>query len=162
MNITSRFYRIFLSGTLCILFLASCRPSATKADEAFDLVKKERMLSNDSSFASDKIIQESMKTVIVKKDDTPDEWTLFKMETEKKLRLNDKIIKELEYYQNASGSLRRKVASLKKDNNDLKIRLISYQEEVKAKWEMFKASTSHSAKAIEIELSTLKKASKVP
>jgi len=162
MTITSHFYRIFLSGTVSVLLLASCGPRATKADEAFDLVKKERMLSNDSSFVSDKIIQESMKTVVVKKDVPPDEWTQFRMEIEKEIRLNDKIIKELEGSKNASGSLRRKVASLKKDNNDLKISLDSYQEEVKAKWELFKASTSHSAKTIDIELSTLKTASKVP
>jgi hypothetical protein len=156
MSITSRFYPIFLCGTISLLSLASCGPRVTKADEAFDRVKKERMLSNDSSFVSDKIIQESMKTVLVKKDETPDEWTQFKLETERKIRLNDQIIKELESLQNASGNLRRKVASLKKDNNDLKIGFDSYQEEVKAKWELFKASTSHSVKAIDIELSTLK------
>jgi len=152
----SNFYKIFLTGTLMAISLTSCGPRVPKADDAFDLVKKERMLLKDSGFVSDEIIRESMKTVIVKKNETPDEWTPFKTETDRKIRLNEKKIKELEGFHNASGSLHRKVASLKKDNNDLRKRMNEYQEEAKVKLEMFKASMSHNVKIIDNELSSLK------
>ena len=135
MTTVSPFYRLFLTGTISAIMLISCSSRTPKADDAFELVKKERMQSNDSSFVSNKIIQESMKTVIEKKAETPDEWTLFKTETEKNIRVNEKIIKELEALENGNGSLRRKVANLKKENSDLRIRMDEYKEEVKVKWE---------------------------
>ena len=61
MTTVSPFYRLFLTGTISAIMLISCSSRTPKADDAFELVKKERMQSNDSSFVSNKIIQESMK-----------------------------------------------------------------------------------------------------
>lgn len=156
MKLKLDFATIKISGFLLVLILSSCGARTPKAEDAFDIVKKERMLSDDSSFVSKEIIQASMKTEPVKKIEAPDDWTKFKIEIEKKIRLNEIQIKKIKELPSMNGSMRRKLAVLEKDNNNLKIRLESYNEEVKSRWEMFKASMSHNANEIGIELSALK------
>lgn len=156
MTLTENFFSMILTGCLSAIIFTSCGSHVQKADDAFDAVKKERMMSNDSNFVSKEIIQESMKTELVKKDETPDEWTRFKIETEKKIRLNEKKIKEIEGLPDASASLLRKVTNLEKDNNALRIRMDEYNEEVKVRWEKFKASMNHNVNEIDIKLNAMK------
>jgi len=153
-----------------MIMITSCGPRVQKPADAFDLVKKERMLSNDSSFVSKEIIKASMKTEsvkteivkteIVKKIETPDEWTIFKLEMEKKIRSNETIIQKIKTLPGLNASSRKKLTNLEKDNNNLKMRLNEYPEEVKAKWETFKSSLSHNANEIDLELIALKTAQK--
>jgi len=140
------FTTIILICCLSITITTSCGSHVKKTDDAFDLVKKARMLSEDSSFVSEKVIKESMKTVIVKKYEAPDEWTQLKNETEKKIRLNARKIKALKELPDVNARLLRKVESLEKNNN----------EEEKVKWEMFKASISHQSNEISLDLSAIK------
>ena len=56
-----------------------------------------------------------------------------------------------------NARLLKKVAALEKDNNDLRIEIDKYNEEVKAKWEMFKVSINHHINEIRIDLDALKK-----
>ena len=119
------------------MLITSCGPPKQKPEDAFDRVKKVRMLTNDSNFVSEEIIQESMKTEPVKKNENLDEWTKFKIETEKKIHQNEKKIKEIKSLPGANAGMLRKLANLEKDNNDLRIKMEAYQEEVKAKWELF-------------------------
>lgn len=156
MTLNANTISIILTGCLSAMIFISCGSHEQKPDDAFDRVKKERMISNDSNFVSKEIIQESMKTEVVKKTENPDEWTRFRIETEKKIHLNEKKIKEIRSLPNADASLLRKVSNLEKDNNDQRIRIDKYNEEVKAKWEMFKASMNHNVNEIGIELNTLK------
>jgi hypothetical protein len=46
--------------------------------------------------------------------------------------------------------------ALEKDNNNLKISLEKYNEQVKSNWELFKASMSHSVNGIGIELNAIR------
>jgi|APHig6443717817_1056837.scaffolds.fasta_scaffold09424_5 hypothetical protein len=147
---------IILLSFLFGLFITSCGADKQKVDDAFDRIKKERMLLTDTNFVSKEIIQESMNTVPVKTKETLDEWTKFKIETEYKIRLNDNKIKQIKGLPNANARLLKKVAGLEKDNNDLKIEIEKYNEEVKVKWEMFKVSTNHHINEIGIELDALK------
>ena len=148
---------LILASFLSVLFLISCGSHKQKVDDAFDRVKKERMLLADTNFVSKEIIQESMKTVPVKTKETLDEWTKFKIETENKIRLNDTKIKEIKGLPNANARLLKKVAGLVKDNNDLRKEIDKYNEEVKVKWEMFKVSINHHINEISIDLDALKK-----
>lgn len=152
---------IFTITTACflMLFASSCGQREQKQDDAFDRVKKERMLSNDSSFVSEEVIQESMKTEPVKKIETLDEWTIYKNELEKKIRKNENKIKEIKGLSEGNKSLLRKVNSLEKDNSNLRIELDKYIEEVKLNWEMFKASMNHNVNEIDIELKILRTSS---
>jgi len=156
MNLKANFILLMLTSCLSAMIFTSCGSHVQKTDDAFDLVKKERMMSNDSNFVSKEVIQESMKTEVVKKIEIPDEWTKFKLETDKKIRQNENKIKEIEGLPDLNASLRRKVTNLKKDNNDLRMRMDEYKEEVKVKWEMFQASMNHNVNEIDIELNALK------
>ena len=156
MTLNGKIAVIIITCWLSVIIISSCGSHVKKPDDAFDLVKKERMMSNDSGFVSKEIIQESMKTEQVKKTEVLDEWTKFKLETEKKIRLNENKIKKIRDLSDINGSLRKKLTKLEKDNNNLKSRMDEYNEEVKAKWEMFKASMSHNANEIGIELDAVK------
>lgn len=151
-----KFITLFLTGCISVLMITSCKPPQQKQADAFDRVKQIRMLSNDSNFASKEIIQESMKTEPVKKTENMDEWTKFKLETEKKIRQNKNKISEIKALPDADGSMLRKLENLEKDNNDLSIKMEAYREEVKLKWEMFQASMNHSVNVIDLELNTIK------
>jgi len=138
-----------------IIINSSCAPPVQKAEDAFDLVKKERMLSEDSSFVSEEIIQASLKTEQVKKIEVVDEWTKFRLEIEKKIKLNDNKIQKIKESADLKASQRRKLASLETDNNNLKSRLEEYPADLKAKWEVYKTSMSRSTNEIGNELNAL-------
>jgi hypothetical protein len=155
MNLNHHIRAGILTGCLTVVLLSSCGPRVQKPDDAFTLVKKERMLSDDSSFASKEVIQASMKTEVVKKTETVDEWTRFRLDTEKKIHSNENSIQKIKNLPDISNSLRKKLTNLEKDNNNLKMSLNEYPEEVKAKWEAFKTSTNHNAVEIGMELNAL-------
>ena len=155
MNIYHHFIARILTGCLTVILMSYCGPRVQKPDDAFTLVKKERMLSDDSGYVSKEVIQASMKTEVAKKAETVDEWTKFRIETEKKIHSNENSIQKIKNLPDRSNNLRKKLTSLEKDNNNLKMSLNEYPEEVKAKWEAFKSSTSHSANEIGIELNAI-------
>lgn len=155
MILNHHFFSAIPACCLAVALAASCGPRAQKPEDAFTIVKKERMLSNDSSFASKEVIQASMKTEVVKKTETVDEWTRFRLETEKKIRQNVALIEKIKNIPDLSNGMRKKIATLEKDNNNLKMSLNEYPEEVKAKWEAFKSSISHGANEIGIELNSM-------
>lgn len=151
----ARIIVIVLTCCFSAFVMTSCGPRVQKPDDAFDLVKKERMLSQDSSYVSEEIIQASLKTQLVKKVETVDEWTKFKLETEKQIRLNGVKIQKIKDKSNLKASQRRKLADLESENNKLKSSLEEYPEAVKAKWEAYKSSMHHNANTIGMELSVL-------
>jgi len=155
MTVNQNIISIILTGSLIMTLITSCGLRVQKPDDAFDLVKKERMMSVDSSFVSKEVIQASMKTEIVKKTETIDEWTKFKIEAEKKIRINDIQIQKIQNLSALKANTRRKLASLEKDNNNLKNSIQEYPEEVKAKLEAFKSSVNHSANTIRTELNAI-------
>jgi uncharacterized protein YlxW (UPF0749 family) len=75
---------------------------------------------------------------------------------EKKIQLNEKTIKEIRGLTDANTDLLKKLTNLEKANNDLRIKIAEYNEEVKVKWEKFKASLNQNVNEIDIELNALK------
>jgi hypothetical protein len=155
LNFYKKIFAIFITGCIIVVLVTSCGPRVQKPDDAFTIVKKERMLSDDSSFVSKEVIQASMKTEPVKKTETVDEWTKFRLETEKKIRQNANNIQKIKDMPNQNANTRKKLTNLEKDNNNLKMSLNEYPEEVNAKWVAFKSSMSHNANEIGIELNAL-------
>ena len=151
MNIN--FIPMILTGCLSLMILTFCGPHEQKADDAFERVKKERILSKDSNIISKAIIPE---TQIVKKTENQDEWTLYKIETGKKIHTNENIIKEIKRLPNANANMLIKVENLEKSNNDLRIKMDEYNEEMKVKWEKFKLMMNHDVNEIGIELKAMK------
>lgn len=147
-NVTSIIITCFVTA----MVLVSCESHEKPADDAFERVKEEKMISNDSDIVSKEIIQEPKKTKLVKKNASPDEWAKFKTETEKKIASNENKIKEIKGIPNANAKLLRKVTILEKENNDLRRQMDEYKEEVKVKWESFKQTINHDVNEIDIEL----------
>jgi len=138
------------------MILVSCGSHEKKTDDAFDRVKKERMLSKDSTIISKAIAPEPKVSELVKKNENPDEWTRYKIETEKKIHANEIIIREIKALPKANASLLRKVTGLEKENNDLRVKMDEYNEEVKVKWENFKGTMNHDVNEIGIKLKAMK------
>ena len=148
----TNFISITLTCCLLVMILVSCASHGQKGDAAFERVKEEKMLPKDSNAISKEIIVEPKKIEPIKKNETQDEWTRFKIETEKKIISNENKIKAIKITPNTNAKLLRKVTSLEKDNNDLRRQMDEYKEEVKAKWENFKATMNHDINEIDIEL----------
>jgi len=138
-----------------VVILASCESREQKPDDAFEHVKEEKMISKDTTSVSKEIVDEPIKKEPIKKIENIDEWTKFKMETEKKIVANEKKIKQIKEIPNSNSKLLRKVTGLEQDNNDLRKQMDEYNEEVKLKWENFKMTMNHNVNEIDIELKDL-------
>lgn len=153
-NFISRIVAICTSA----MILVSCQSHEQEPDQAFEQVKEEKMFSNknDSDSIIKKIIKEPKKLESALKNENLDEWTTFKMETEKKIRSNENKIKEIKSTPNTDSKLLRAVINLEKDNNDLRKQMDEYKEEMKVKWENFKTKMNHDINEIGIELKDIK------
>ncbi|OFY84766.1 MAG: hypothetical protein A3F72_05775 [Bacteroidetes bacterium RIFCSPLOWO2_12_FULL_35_15] len=140
------------------MILVSCESHEQNTDNAFEQVKEEKMISNenDSDSVIKEIIEEPKKLESAMKNENPDEWTKFKIETEKKIRANENKIKEIKGIPNADSKLLRTIISLEKDNNDLRKQMDEYYEEMKVKWENFKTKINHNINEIGIQLKDIK------
>ena len=150
------FSSIIIACCLSAMILNSCVSNEQKSDGAFEQVKKERMLHNDSNIVKNAIIQEPEKKEIVKKNETLDDRVRFKIELEIKIHVNEDKIKEIKGLSNLKASMNRKVKSLEQENNDLRKKIDEYFEDEKTKWETFKVTMNHNANNINIELNSLK------
>lgn len=153
-NFISRIVAVCFS----VMILVSCESHEQESDDAFEQVKEEKMISNENN--SDSVIKEIIEEPkILKsamKNENLDEWTKFKIETEKKIHTNENKIKEIKGIPNTDSKLIRTLLSLEKDNNDLRKQMDEYQEEIKVKWENFKTKINHDVNEIGIELKDIK------
>ncbi len=154
-NMKLNFIILIVTNCISVITLTSCGSHTPKQDDAFDQVKKVRMLSNDSNFTSQEILNESMKTEPDKKIEKLDEWTKFRNEMENKIHKNEKKITEIKSLPEANARSNKKLKSLEQENNDLRIAMDQYNEEVKVKWETFKASMNYNVNEIDIELKAM-------
>lgn len=150
--------------TVClfVVIMVSCDSHEEETDNAFEQVKEEKMISNenDSDSVIQEIIEEPKKLVSAMKTKKLDDWTKFKLETEKKISGNENKIQNIKNIPNVDFKLLRKIASLEKDNNELRIQMDKFNLEVKMKWENFKTTINHDVNEIEIELKDLAKNNK--
>ena len=145
-----------ITGCLLIMGLVSCESHEQKADEAFDMVKEEKKLTKDTPLTIQDITVEEKKPEVIKEKEHLSDWDKFKSETEKKIQLNESLIKEIKGKPNANSKLLKNMISLEKDNNDLRKNMDQYKEEVKVMWENFKTKMNHDVNEIEIELKDIK------
>jgi hypothetical protein len=143
------------SGFICLMFLSSCTQDGPKADDAFDRLKKEKLLTKDRVIIPEAPLAEPKKISVAKKVENLDEWTKFKTETESKITTNENKIKVLKGIPNSNAKLLKKIATIEKHNNDLRKQMDVYNEDVKMKWENFKAKMSHDVNEIDIDLKDL-------
>lgn len=159
MNLKLNF--IIIIGCSLLTGVVSCESHEQKADEAFDTVKKEKKLTKDTLLTIEDITVEDIaveekKPEVIKEKEHLSDWDKFKIETEKKILINEELIKEIKGKPNASSKLLKTMISLEKDNNDLRKNMDQYKEEVKVMWEKFKTKINHDANEIHIELKDIK------
>lgn len=153
MNLKNIFIPV-ITGCFISVMISSCGSPDKKPDEAFDRVKEKRE-SYDSIRGKDSL-QLLRKAELLKIRESQDEWTRFKLETEKKILANEKTIKEIKGLPDISTASFRKIKKLEKSNNDLRIKMDEYKEAMKVQWENFKTEINHDANEISTELKAMK------
>ena len=156
MTCNTRIIPMIIIVFFSVMIISSCGSHRQKADEAFDLVKKEKMLSDDSNLIREALIQEPVNAGLAKKKEPQDKWIIYKIETEKKIQTNENSIREIKANTKANSNLLKKVLALEKENNDLRILMDKYNEEMTLKWENFKTMMNHDVNDIGIRLKALK------
>ncbi len=149
-----------------ILFIA-CESHEQKADDAFERVKEEKQIDQDSGGADvvmqQPIIQEikipEAASLDVKKADIKviyqDDWAKFRAETEKKILINEGKIKVIKSTPGTSAKMLEELSSKEKDYNDLRRKLDEYSEEMKEALGKFKVKMNHEVNEISIDLNDL-------
>lgn len=125
------------------LIFVSCESHETaKKDLAFEQFKEDKLTTEDS-LKRDSLNRQSEKA---NRPDTQveiqDEWTIYRIETEKQITANEKQIKLIKGTPNVNAKLLAKITRLEKDNNDLRIQLATYRAEERQRWQEFKTKTN--------------------
>jgi|GEM_PF-6058012 len=136
--------------------LLSCSPSGQKNEDAFDSVKKERMQVKDSDSLLKDSLQAARKSALAKKNEVQDPWTVFKHETERKIRNNENLIKEIKGLPDTDAGLFRRIRKLEKDNLALRTKMNDYKAAMQQKWADFQASLNKEESVITNELKDIK------
>ena len=143
--------------SLSVVIFTSCGSHEQKGDDAFERVKQERKLSNDSGDrVNNAMVIETKKSESVTKKENPDERAQYKIDTDKKIQKNEMKINEMKAKPYTNAGLSRQVTNLENDNKDLTIRMNKYNKEEKVKWELFKATMNQNVNDIGLELKEIK------
>lgn len=146
------FMSVSIKTCLVIIIFASCESHEQRSNDAFDRFKEEKMTAKDCVLITPDEPKEIIKAVPLKLNESPDEWTKFKNETEKKIVLNENKIKKIKQTPEANIKLFKKIVHLEKENDDLKIQLKKYEEEVKINLEKFKEKIQGEVSDLDIKL----------
>ena len=140
------------------LAIASCESHEQKADEAFERVKEDKMLTKDTGTTipvenvTVATTEEPAKPEIVIKTINTDEWSKFKLELDKKILAGETKIKAIKATPNANSDLITDLTGLEKDFNDLRRKMDEYNEEMKVELGKFRVKMNHEVNVIAIEL----------
>jgi hypothetical protein len=144
------FFLILIIGFFTIDILNSCQSREQKKNEAFESFREEKILLNDSlsiqkdvlskekALITNRIIKKSIKIETIPKVKILDDWTKFKIESEKKITDNESKIKQIKGIPDVSVKLLRKVVKEEKANNNLRNQLSSFNHDEKEATEIFK------------------------
>jgi hypothetical protein len=141
---------------LLMAVVISCTSREQKNDAAFNRVKQEKKLTNDSAVVNDAMTFEIAKPKSVVRKEIIDERTEFKLEIAKRIQINQNKIIEIKKSSDNGGAWGRKIAELENENNGLSITLDEYNKDEKLKWELFKATMNQHVDEIGIKLKTIK------
>ena len=136
------------------IYFCSCESHEQKAD-AFETLKNEKLNSNGEIVTVTDTIyipEVNTKSGKVKVAVGTDEWTLFKLQTEQKITLNELKIKEIKNLANTTAKTIRKIVSLEKENNGLHQQMVDYIQEEKVRWATFKAKINQDASTITLAI----------
>lgn len=150
---------INISGILAIglisLILFSCESHEKKADGYVQSKYSIKVSQDEKNGAKEKKASDLKVKKIVTPKGITSEWMQFRLDTERKIASNDLKIKKIKANPKTSQKMARQLSDLEETNNELKLQLDLFNNEVIAKWENFKTSMNHNVKEIEIELEGL-------
>jgi hypothetical protein len=149
-RIKNRIIPMVIVGCLGSIAMASCQSHEQKAD-AFTKVKEGRILYADSEIA----LTEPKQIEVIKTVETPDEWSRYKIETEKQIAINEKKIRGIKGTPNADAKLFKKVSDLEQENTDLRRQLNEYAELLRINLADFKAKMNKDLDAINSDLNDI-------
>ena len=128
-----------------IVWINACQSHEQKADDAFEQVKEKKETYSESE---ESVLKEKPSNPF-KKSEAEDQWCKFKMETEKKINMNEEMVKAIKSNRDSDTKLFKKVSSISNENSDLSNQLQAYEEEEKLRLKSFKTK-------IETELNQIK------
>jgi hypothetical protein len=148
-----------LSSIFSFILLFSCESHETQADKLVRKYKLENEASSKNksnkeiSLALKKI--DNVKNPIENKIIFQSEWTHYKTEIEKRIRLNEIKIAEIKRKPTNSAKYFKKVSNLERSNLELRNQLKKFEEEIKIKSESFQQELNSDLTEIESELVNL-------
>ena len=146
----------YITGCIITILLFSCESKEQNMDDAFARVKEEKMLLEDSINNTPIIVDDTIKTAIVKiQHITTNEWSNFILEIDKKIKKNEQTIVSIKSIPNYSVKLFKKVASLEETNNNLKIKIAEFQENEMLKRKDFKETIHLEVMEIDTQLNEM-------
>ena len=160
-----------------IILITSCESNVNDEKEAFENYKaaKNQLTENvNTSIDSNKIVEEKIiqpekkvilkkesssiktdKNIVVKQNDTQNEWLSFKVEMKKKINENENKIKAIKSNPKTNRKNNRRIRLLEKDENSLRSRMNEYNGIAKPEWENFKTKMNEDANDLAIELNAM-------
>ncbi len=154
---------LFNSLFISVLFI-SCESHEQSAD-AFELVKKQKM-SKDTIQKTELLVENKNEPIDIKKSvnieikktPTPiilDDWSVFTLETGKKIKMNESLIKAIKVNPNATTKWIKKAIAFEKVNNNLTQQIEVYKQEEKLRWATFKSKINEETIEISVGLKDL-------
>ncbi len=140
---------------LFMLLLFSCGPYKQK-NEVFERVKEKKALVEDTILVSNDVMLELQKYRLEENAHQQVDWMKFKIETNKKITSNERLIKQIKATPVTNEKLLKKIVQIEIENNSLKSRITEYQAEEIKKLEAFKSGMSQDILKIDKELTDLK------
>lgn len=143
---------VFALITLAFSILLSCGSTEQKTNEAFERVKAEKMLSNDSMRVSNAMLPPPVILEVPKRIEPINEEARFYAEIEKKLLASQYTIKALKTDSNSSTKSLKKITKLEAEQNRIKQQLANYKTDTKWRWEKFKTLMNQDIHKMDIAL----------
>ncbi len=147
-NYFSKFVLLLLTSVM----ICACESHEKKADAYVRSKYSIKVSKGENKQIKEKITPIAyLKKKSVKRI-APNEWQQFKIDMEKKISANDQKIKSIKLNSTTTQKMIRQLNNLEEANNDLKIQLAIFNEEVIVKWQNFKTAMNHNVKKIGIEV----------
>jgi hypothetical protein len=150
-TIKDRIIPLIILGCMGSMAMVSCQSHEQKADDAFTKVKEGKILYADSEIA----LTEPKTIEVIKKIEMLDDWSKFKIETEKRIAINEKKIRDIKGTPKADAKLFKKVSTSEQENTDLRRQINEYEEALNINLKEFKAKINQNMDAINSDLNDI-------
>jgi hypothetical protein len=155
MNIKKALFLKLIIVSFSVILFSACGAKEQKGDDAFERVKAEKLLSNDTSLVDKAMLQESKKVAVVKQKERVDEQTSFKIELEKRFLSNQVAIIDLKKSPGLNAKALKKIARIEQENIALKKQFEVYVEAAKLNWDNFKKGMDRNMDKVDIAVKGL-------